>query len=124
MQVNLLRGISKATGIDLGLLVIVNIAYEIEGVCTSIVAQDESGNLYHARNLDFGLFFGWDKGNHTWKLAELLRPLLFNAIFVKGGKEQYRSVAFGGTVPSFIFLHVRVRWPLDGHEDGRLLHQC
>lgn len=91
-------GIAKATGVDLGLLVLMNIAYELEGVCTSIVAQNADGTLYHARNLDFGLFFGWDKANHTWTVAEELRPLLFNVRFLSGGEELYRSVAFAGYV--------------------------
>jgi acid ceramidase len=77
-----------------------NIAYELEGVCTSIVAQDSDGNVFHARNLDFGLFFGWDQMNHTWRVAELLRPLLFNARFVSGGKELYRAVAYAGMISS------------------------
>lgn len=93
-----IAGIAKATGIDLGLLLLFNIAYELEGVCTSIVAQDQNGEIYHARNLDFGLFFGWDKANSTWRLAEMLRPLLFNAVFVSGGQELYRATVFGGYV--------------------------
>jgi len=91
-------GISKATGIDLGRLVLMNVAYELEGVCTSIVAQDAQGNLFHARNLDFGLFLGWDQTNKTWKVAEALRPLLFNAHFVRNGTELYKSVAYAGFV--------------------------
>ena len=37
-----------------------NVAYELEGVCTSIVAQDANGKLYHARNLvsDAGMYVG------------------------------------------------------------------
>ena len=42
------------------------------GVCTSIVAQDSEGHVYHARNLDFGLFMGWDKANETWALTGVL----------------------------------------------------
>lgn len=93
-----IRGIAKATGIDLGLIVLFNIAYEIEGGCTSIVAQDSNGQLLHGRNLDFGLFFGWDKVNHTWALTELLRPLLFNVRFVSQGQVVMNSTYFAGYV--------------------------
>jgi len=39
--------------------VLYNIFYEIFTVCTSIVGQDKSGKMYHARNLDFGLLLGY-----------------------------------------------------------------
>ena len=61
-----IRGIASATGIDLGLLALYNMAYELEGACTSIVAQDAQGKVYHARNLDFGLFDGWNHTDNTW----------------------------------------------------------
>ncbi|CAB3980976.1 Hypothetical predicted protein [Paramuricea clavata] len=53
-----LKGISAATGIPLGEVVLYNIFYEVFTVCTSIVAETPKGELYHARNLDFGLFLG------------------------------------------------------------------
>lgn len=93
-----IRGISAATGIDLGLIVLYNIAYEIEGGCTSIVAQDTKGNLIHGRNLDFGLFFGWDKQNHTWALTEKLRPLLLNARFQSNGVTLFNATYYAGYV--------------------------
>ncbi len=42
------------------------------------MGTDANGNTYHARNLDFGLFLGWDLTNDTWQLSELLRPLIMN----------------------------------------------
>ena len=42
----------------LGDIVLYNIFYEVFTVCTSIVAHDDKGTMYHARNLDFGLFMG------------------------------------------------------------------
>ena len=53
------------------------------------MARDASNRIFHARNLDFGLLFGWDKANETWTLTEKLRPLLFNARIVKGGQTLY-----------------------------------
>ena len=41
-----------------GEIVLYNIFYEIFTVCTSIVARNENGKMFHARNLDFGLFMG------------------------------------------------------------------
>eukprot|EP00052_Salpingoeca_macrocollata_P011592 m.89451 g.89451 ORF g.89451 m.89451 type:complete len:385 (-) comp18122_c0_seq1:96-1250(-) len=93
-----IKGIANATGIDLGLLFLYNVAYELEGVCTSIVAQNSNGHIYHVRNLDFGLFLGIDKQNSSWQLTEKLRPLLFNARFVKGGKDLFNATVFGGYV--------------------------
>lgn len=58
-----IKGIADASGIDLGDVVFYNIFYEIFTICTSIVAQDSQGKMYHARNLDFGLFLGWDLSN-------------------------------------------------------------
>jgi acid ceramidase len=64
----------------LGEIVLYNVFYEIFTLCTSIVGSDANGNMYHARNLDFGLFLGWDLPNDTWKLSELLRPLIMNVM--------------------------------------------
>ena len=71
-----MKGISQATGVPLGKkslytkrkefllstfvgeIVLYNIFYEIFTLCTSIVAQDQNGNILHGRNLDFGLLLG------------------------------------------------------------------
>lgn len=58
-----IKGIANATNIELGELVLYNIFYEIFTLCTSIVGEDSNGKMYHARNLDFGLFLGWDLKN-------------------------------------------------------------
>jgi acid ceramidase len=63
-----IKGISDATGINLGEIVLFNIFYEIFTLCTSIVTQDVNGNVYHARNLDFGLLLGWDLKNDVFIL--------------------------------------------------------
>lgn len=38
----------------LGEIVLYNIFYEVASYCTSIVGQDQNGNIFHGRNLDFG----------------------------------------------------------------------
>ena len=66
-----------------------NLAYALMGFCTSIVAQDEQGNVYHGRNLDFGL---WPDVNWTdvqWDLTTDLKKVLFIANFTKGGEVFY-----------------------------------
>lgn len=62
------------------------------------MAQDAQGNMYHARNLDFGLFLGWDIKNDTWMISELLRPMTLNIEFMRGGKLLYKGVSFVGFV--------------------------
>lgn len=53
-----IRGIQKATDIAMSSLLAFNLGYELMGFCTSVIAQDASGHVTHARNLDFGLFLG------------------------------------------------------------------
>jgi len=93
-----MRGISDALEIERGEVVIYNIFYEFFTVCTSIIAQDEQGKLYHARNMDFGLFMGWDVKNNTWSTSEVLRRLLVNIDFQRNGKTVYKAVTFSGYV--------------------------
>ncbi|CAF4113237.1 unnamed protein product [Rotaria magnacalcarata] len=53
-----MKGISQASGLPLGEVVLYNIFYEVSSLCTSVVGQDENGNIFHGRNLDFGGPFG------------------------------------------------------------------
>jgi len=93
-----LKGIAAATGMPLGEVVLYNIFYEINAVCTSIVAQDNNNVLYHARNLDFGLFLGWNRETHDWAITEMLRPNIINVNWIKGGKTLFKSNNFAGYV--------------------------
>lgn len=90
--------ISNVTGIPLGEVVLYNIFYEIFTVCTSIVAQDNNNKLYHARNLDFGLFLGWDDVTHDWAVTEKLRDIIININWTRGGQSVYKSVNFAGYI--------------------------
>ena len=83
-----IEGIVNATGIGALDIFMYNIMYELSGACTSIVAQDAQGRLYHGRNLDFG----------PAKLAAKLRPLLRNLRFVRGGQVVFNSTTFLGYV--------------------------
>lgn len=91
-------GIATATGINEGEIVLYNIFYEIFTVCTSIVAQDNSNKLYHARNLDFGLFLGWDVNTTDWAVTEKLRNMIININWTRNGSTVYKSVNFAGYV--------------------------
>lgn len=48
--------------------------------CTSIVAQDTNGHVYHGRNLDYPF--------------PILRNLTVNLVFLKNGEVQYVFIAF------------------------------
>ncbi|UMM14952.1 hypothetical protein L5515_002572 [Caenorhabditis briggsae] len=90
--------ISEVTGIPLGQITMYNIFYEIFTVCTSIIAQDKDGHLTHARNLDFGLFMGWDPELHDWQISQKLRKMIINVNWIKDGKLLFKSNNFAGYI--------------------------
>ncbi|XP_068210078.1 acid ceramidase-like [Palaemon carinicauda] len=91
-------GIAGYSNLPPSVITMYNVFYEVFTLCTSIVAQDADGNIFHGRNLDTGLFLGWDKKNKTWKVAELLHPLTVNLQFEKEGKIIFESTSFVGYV--------------------------
>ncbi|XP_067846414.1 N-acylethanolamine-hydrolyzing acid amidase-like isoform X3 [Heptranchias perlo] len=80
-----IQGICKALGLSLGDGLLINLAYEISDFCTSIVAQDSRGNIYHVRNLDF-------------EFSDILRSLTVDLQFVKNGQIIYTGTTFIGFV--------------------------
>lgn len=90
--------IANATGIPLGQITMYNIFYEIFTVCTSVIAQDKDGHVFHARNLDFGLFMGWDPVLHDWQISQKLRKMIINVNWLKDGKLLYKSNNFAGYI--------------------------
>ncbi|PNI34784.1 ASAH1 isoform 37, partial [Pan troglodytes] len=64
-----------------GEIISFNIFYELFTICTSIVAEDKKGHLIHGRNMDFGVFLGWNINNDTWVITEQLKPLTVNLDF-------------------------------------------
>ncbi|XP_075052699.1 acid ceramidase [Mixophyes fleayi] len=122
-----MKGVADASGIPLGEIMLFNIFYEVFTVCTSVVAQDSSGALFHARNLDFGLFLGWDVKNNSWMVSELLRPLVVNVKFQKNDKTVFMSTSFAGYIgiltgmkPGVLTLTMNERFSLDGGYIGVL----
>uniref|UniRef100_A0AAX7TGT3 Acid ceramidase n=1 Tax=Astatotilapia calliptera TaxID=8154 RepID=A0AAX7TGT3_ASTCA len=123
-----IRGIAAASGAPLGEVVLFNIFYEVFTVCTSIVAEDEKGNLIHGRNLDFGLFMGWDVKNKSWIISERLKPLVVNLDFKRNNQTVFKSTNFAGYVgmltgikPNIFTLTMNERFSLDGGYIGELL---
>eukprot|EP00471_Norrisiella_sphaerica_P008577 CAMPEP_0184503630 /NCGR_PEP_ID=MMETSP0113_2-20130426/52007_1 /TAXON_ID=91329 /ORGANISM="Norrisiella sphaerica, Strain BC52" /LENGTH=440 /DNA_ID=CAMNT_0026893165 /DNA_START=1434 /DNA_END=2752 /DNA_ORIENTATION=+ len=55
------------------------------GLCSSIVARDEDGHIYHGRNLD-------------WNLPDSVLKMAINVNFTKGGKTVFRASTLVGFV--------------------------
>ncbi|XP_061536358.1 acid ceramidase [Phycodurus eques] len=122
-----IKGIAAASGVPLGEVILFNIFYEVFTVCTSVVAEDAKGNLLHGRNLDFGLFMGWDVKNKSWVLSELLKPLVVNVDFKRNNRTVFKSTNFAGYVgmltgikPNTFTLTMNERFSLDGGYIGIL----
>lgn len=116
-----MTGLAKASNVDFGEIVLFNVFYEMFSACTSIIAQGENGDLIHARNLDFGLFVGWDFQNMTWPLAEALRPAVVTMQFQRANKTLYTSAGFVGYIgvftgvkPNAFSFSANERFSLDG----------
>ncbi|NP_001080029.1 uncharacterized protein LOC379721 precursor [Xenopus laevis] len=80
-----IRGISKVLSMSTGEVVILNLGYEAAMFCTSIIAEDEKGNVYLGRNMDF-LF------------SNLLAKLTMDVDFKKNGEIAYTGTTFVGYV--------------------------
>ncbi|XP_008316042.1 acid ceramidase [Cynoglossus semilaevis] len=116
-----IKGIATESGVPLGEIVLFNIFYEVFTVCTSVVAEDTKGNLIHGRNLDFGLFLGWDAKNKSWIISEKLKPLVVNLDFRRNNQTVFKSTNFAGYVgmltgikPNTFTLTMNERFNLDG----------
>lgn len=121
-----IRGIAKSTGLPVTYIFVYNIMYELMGLCTSIVAEDADGHIYHARNLDFGLFMGSDATTHNWALTAKLRPLLMNLNFVREGVLLYQTTQFAGYIGLLTGIRrggftISVDSRFDGHLDKYLI---
>ncbi|XP_034287135.1 N-acylethanolamine-hydrolyzing acid amidase [Pantherophis guttatus] len=80
-----IRGLSEIFGINVGDGVLLNLAYEFTAFCTSIVAQDKQGNIYHGRNMDY--YFG-----------DYLSKITIDVDFIKDGQVKFRGTTFFGYV--------------------------
>ncbi|ELR19388.1 ASAH1 protein [Acanthamoeba castellanii str. Neff] len=80
-----IASVAKAANMSLGEAVLLNLIYEIEAGCTSIVAQGTDGTIYHGRNLDFNL-------------AGLLRNLTIEVDFQSKGQTVFTATTYAGYV--------------------------
>jgi len=80
-----IKAMASLANIPLEKAILLNIIYEAEAGCTSIVAQKNDGTMLHGRNLDF-------------PMTSYLRNLTIDVVFQKGGKTLYHGVSFAGYV--------------------------
>ncbi|XP_030046510.1 N-acylethanolamine-hydrolyzing acid amidase [Microcaecilia unicolor] len=80
-----IRGLSRALGVSVGDAFLLNLCYEVTTFCTSIVAQDSNGTIYHGRNLDFGF-------------EDYLRNYTIDVEFEKNNEVKYKGTTFIGYV--------------------------
>ncbi|KAM6980801.1 N-acylethanolamine-hydrolyzing acid amidase-like [Aplochiton taeniatus] len=79
-----IRGMAKHFGASISDIILLNFAYEMSAFCTSIVAQDTHGRVYHGRNLDYP--------------HDVLRNLTVDIAFLKNGEVAYSGTSFAGYV--------------------------
>ncbi|KAM4048913.1 N-acylethanolamine-hydrolyzing acid amidase-like [Anomaloglossus baeobatrachus] len=79
-----IRGIAKAAKLPTNEAVLLNLFYESMG-CTSIIAEDPKGNIYHMRNMD--LFY-----------SDLFKEITIDVDFIRNGKVAYTGTTFLGFV--------------------------
>uniref|UniRef100_A0A8D9EV87 Acid ceramidase n=2 Tax=Cacopsylla melanoneura TaxID=428564 RepID=A0A8D9EV87_9HEMI len=91
-----LAGVARDSGVTIGEMTVFNLFYEFFSFCTSIVMEGKDGQMYHGRNLDFGLFLGWDPKNQTWLTTEYLRPLVVNVDFLRNNETIFSTTTFAG----------------------------
>ncbi|MEE6460413.1 hypothetical protein FKM82_000959, partial [Ascaphus truei] len=80
-----IRGLSRGLGMCAADVLILNLAYEATAYCVGIIAQDENGNIYHGRNMDY-------------HYRETLREITVDLNFVKDGQIAYTGTTFLGYV--------------------------
>ncbi|KAL3881915.1 hypothetical protein ACJMK2_028302 [Sinanodonta woodiana] len=80
-----MRGIARALNCSLGDVVLVNLIYDISAFCTSIVSQDDHGQIWHSRNLDY------DFGG-------MLRNITVHVDFVSEGQTVYSAITYAGYI--------------------------
>ncbi|XP_058403260.1 N-acylethanolamine-hydrolyzing acid amidase [Diceros bicornis minor] len=80
-----IRGLCDVLNLSLADGLLINLAYESTAFCTSIVAQDSKGHIYHGRNLDYA--FG-----------TFLRNLTVDVQFLKNGEIAFTGTTFIGYV--------------------------
>lgn len=89
---------AQASGVPVAHLTMMNMFYELSRFCTSIIAQSPAGQMFHARNLDFGQLFWWNVTSRSWGMTDKLKPLTINLIFLRNNRIVYKGTGFAGHV--------------------------
>ncbi|KAF6131654.1 N-acylethanolamine acid amidase [Phyllostomus discolor] len=80
-----IRGMCDVLNFNLADCLLINLAYEFTAFCTSIVAQDSKGHIYHGRNLDY-------------PFGDFLRKMTVDVQFLKNGQIAFTGTTFIGYV--------------------------
>jgi len=103
-----MQGIAKVLHMPIGMVVLVNLVYTLEGIagsgckqrnstgpcpdhakgpglCTSIVAKASDGSMWHGRNMD-------------WNMPANLRKYVFDVDFIRQGRRVFRTTTVAGLV--------------------------
>jgi hypothetical protein len=113
-----LQGIAEASGLPVGKIALMQIAYEVFAACTSIIIDapgSDGGKTvpFHIRTMD------WD--------MEELKPLTIEVNFVRGGVTVFKATTWAGYVgvltgmrPEAFSVSINYRRSREGHERGLL----
>ena len=114
-----LQGIADVSGLPVGKIALMQIAYEVFAACTSIVVNAPSNDgrsekvPFHIRTMD------WD--------MEELKPLTIEVNFVRGGVTIFKGTTWAGYVgvltgmrPDAFSVSVNYRRSREGHDRGLL----
>ena len=80
-----LLGLANSSQIPIPELVLINLLYEITAFCTSIVAENNTGQILHGRNLDY-------------YIVPDLSSVVIDVDFKRSGKTVYTGTTFAGYV--------------------------
>lgn len=78
-------GIGQRSKLAVGDVAVLNILYDLLAGCTSIVAEDDMGHIYHGRNLDY-------------QLTQILQNITLIANFQREGRTVYTGTTYAGYV--------------------------
>lgn len=94
-----LRGIAAATGLPIGRVVMLQIAYEAFAACTSIVVEGENGHPLHIRTMD------WEMPELQPLTVEVRAPLMHSACACVYVCVRARASAFVSLCASMCCIH-------------------
>ncbi|XP_070568770.1 N-acylethanolamine-hydrolyzing acid amidase-like [Ptychodera flava] len=78
-------GVAQCLDMNVGDVVMLNLLYDMSAFCTSIVAQDTHGQIWHGRNLDY-------------RFTDILRKLTFVYDAQQNGKTVFTATTFAGYI--------------------------